>query len=75
MSQKGKGLKRKLDFKKKALRTYFLHIKESGKKGEISKLQKEILDQGMIYLQMRLPINIIFFTLKSVRQQKKTLQP
>jgi ribosomal protein S18 acetylase RimI-like enzyme len=59
MSQKGKGLKRKLDFKKKALRTYFLHIKESGKKGEISKLQKEILDQGMIYLQMRLPIDKI----------------
>ncbi len=59
MSQKGKSLKRKLDFKKKALRTYFLHIKESGKKGEISKLQKEILDQGMVYLQMRLPINKI----------------
>jgi len=59
MSQKGKGLKRKLDFKKKALRTYFLHIEESGKKGEISKTQKEILDQGMVYLQMRLPINKI----------------
>lgn len=59
MSQKGKSLKRKLDFKKKALRTYFLHVKESGKKGEISKIQKEILDQGMIYLQMRLPINKI----------------
>jgi len=59
MSQKGKSLKRKLDFKKKALRTYFLHVKESGKKGEISKIQKEILDQGMVYLQMRLPINKI----------------
>ena len=59
MSQKGKGLKRKLDLKKKALRTYFLHIEESGKKGEISKIQKEILDQGMVYLQMRLPINKI----------------
>jgi len=59
MSQKGKGLKRKLDFKKKALRTYFLHIEESSKKGEISKVQKEILDQGMVYLQMRLPINKI----------------
>ncbi len=59
MSQKGKGLKRKLDFKKKALRTYFLHVEESGKKGEISKIQKEILDQGMVYLQMRLPINRI----------------
>jgi hypothetical protein len=59
MSQKSKGLKRKLDFKKKALRTYFLHIEESGKKGEISKIQKEILDQGMVYLQMRLPIDKI----------------
>jgi len=59
MSQIGKGLKRKLDFKKKALRTYFLHVEESGKKDEISKIQKEILDQGMVYLQMRLPINKI----------------
>ena len=59
MSRKDKGLKRKLDFKKKALRTYFLHIEESDKKGEISKIQKEILDQGMVYLQMRLPINKI----------------
>ncbi|MBY8987396.1 MAG: GNAT family N-acetyltransferase [Candidatus Lokiarchaeota archaeon] len=59
MCAKKLGLGKKINFKKKALRTYFLHIEEDIQKGEVSKFQQEILDKGMEYLQMRLPINKI----------------
>jgi len=59
MCAKKLDLKKKFNLKKKALRTYFLHIEEDSKKGEVSKLQQEILDEGMVYLQMRLPVNKI----------------
>jgi len=59
MCAKKLELKKKLNLKKKALRTYFLHIEKDSKKGEVSKLQQEILDKGMVYLQMRLPVNKI----------------
>jgi len=59
MCAKKLDLKKKLNLKKKALRTYFLHIEKDTKKGEVSKLQQEILDKGMVYLQMRLPVNKI----------------
>ena len=59
MCAKKLDLRKKINFKKKALRTYFLHIEKDTQKGEISKLQQEILDKGMVYLQMRLPINKI----------------
>jgi len=59
MCAKKLELKKKLNLKKKALRTYFLHIEKDSKKGEVSKLQQEVIDKGMVYLQMRLPINKI----------------
>ncbi len=59
MCAKKLDLKKKFNLKKKALRTYFLHIEEDSKKGEVSKLQQEILDEGMVYLQMKLPVNKI----------------
>ena len=59
MCAKKLDLKKKLNLKKKTLRTYFLHIEEDSRKGEVSNLQQEILDEGMVYLQMRLTINKI----------------
>ncbi len=59
MCAKRVELRKKINLKKKALRTYFLHIEKDTKKGEVSELQKEILEKGMVYLQMRLPINKI----------------
>ncbi|MFX0047611.1 MAG: GNAT family N-acetyltransferase [Candidatus Hermodarchaeota archaeon] len=59
MCAKRLDLKKKLNLKKKTLRTYFLHIEKDSKKGEVSELQQEILDKGMEYLQMRLPIDKI----------------
>lgn len=59
MCAKKLDLKKKINLKKKALRTYFLHIEKDTHTGEVSNLQQEILDKGMVYLQMRLPINKI----------------
>jgi ribosomal protein S18 acetylase RimI-like enzyme len=59
MCAKRVELRKKINLKKKALRTYFLHIEKDTKKGEVSELQKEFLEKGMVYLQMRLPINKI----------------
>lgn len=59
MCAKRVELRKKINLKRKALRTYFLHIEKDTKKGEISELQKEILEEGMVYLQMRLPIDKI----------------
>ena len=49
-------IKKKLDLKKRALRSYFLHFEKDSGNGEITDQQKKILDNGMVYLQMRLPI-------------------
>ncbi|MFX0074470.1 MAG: GNAT family N-acetyltransferase [Candidatus Hermodarchaeota archaeon] len=59
MCAKKIDLRKKINLKSKALRTYFLHIEKDSQKGEVSELQKEILDKGMVYLQMRLPIDKI----------------
>jgi ribosomal protein S18 acetylase RimI-like enzyme len=59
MCAKKLELRKKINLKRKALRTYFLHIEKDTKKGEVSELQKEILEQGMVYLQMRLLIDKI----------------
>jgi ribosomal protein S18 acetylase RimI-like enzyme len=59
MCAKKLDLRKKINLKKKAIRTYFLHIEKDAKKGDVSELQKEILEEGMVYLQMRLPINKI----------------
>ncbi|NHJ21123.1 MAG: GNAT family N-acetyltransferase [Candidatus Lokiarchaeota archaeon] len=59
MCAKKLDLRKKINLKRKALRTYFLHIEEDSQKGEVSELQREILEEGMVYLQMRLPIDKI----------------
>ena len=59
MHKKKIDIKQKLNFKKKALRSYFLHIEKDSGKDNITDLQKQILNNGMVYLQMRLPIEKI----------------
>ncbi len=59
MSNKKLGLKKKFDLKKKTLRTLFLHIEKDSKKGILDESQKEILEKGMVYTQMKLPVDKI----------------
>ena len=59
MQGKKKDIKKKLSLKKRALRSYFLHIEKDSGKVRIPELQKQILNNGMVYLQMRLPIDKI----------------
>lgn len=50
---------KKFDLKKKALRKLFFRIEKHKKSGEISDLEQKILDEGMVYVQMRLPVDKI----------------
>lgn len=59
MHKKKIDIKQKLNLKKKALRSYFLHIEKDSGKNKITDLEKQILTNGMVYLQMRLPIEKI----------------
>jgi len=59
MSNKKLGFKKKFDLKKKTLRTLFLHIEKDSKKGILDESQKEILEKGMVYTQMKLPVDKI----------------
>ncbi|MFX0179850.1 MAG: GNAT family N-acetyltransferase [Candidatus Hodarchaeota archaeon] len=59
MSEKKKGFRRKIFLKKKFLRSLFLHIEKDKEKGTVSDLEREILDHGMVYVQMRLPVDKI----------------
>jgi len=63
-------IKQKLNLKKKALRSYFLHIEKDSGKDNISDLQKQILNNGMVYLQMRLPIEKITKEFENTLREK-----
>ncbi|MHA1479138.1 MAG: GNAT family N-acetyltransferase, partial [Promethearchaeota archaeon] len=56
--------------KKKALRSYFLHIEKDSGKDKITALQKQILNNGMVYLQMRLPIEKITKEFENTLREK-----
>ena len=51
--------KKKFELKKKTLRALFLHIEEDSKKGELNDEQRQIMEKGMVYTQMKLPVNKI----------------
>ncbi|MFX1494237.1 MAG: GNAT family N-acetyltransferase [Promethearchaeota archaeon] len=59
MSEKRKGFRRKIFLKKKFLRSLFLNIEKDKERGTVSDREREILDQGMVYVQMRLPVEKI----------------
>ena len=50
--------KSKIDFKKERIKDFFLLLK-SKKQDDLDEKEKEILQNGMIYIQMRLPIENI----------------
>jgi len=70
MHKKKIDIKQKLNFKKKALRSYFLHIEKDSGKDKITNLQKQILNNGMVYLQMRLPIEKITKEFENILRRK-----
>ncbi len=49
----------KLDLKKRRIREFFSTFKSKHKDKDISEIQKEVLQQGMIYTQVRLPVEKI----------------
>ncbi|MHA1782891.1 MAG: GNAT family N-acetyltransferase [Promethearchaeota archaeon] len=53
-----KSGKEKLNFKKKILRTLFIHVEKFRKEGKNGELSQE-LEEGLAYIQMRLPIKKI----------------
>ncbi len=63
-------IKKKLNLKKRALRSYFLHIEKDSGKDKITDLQKKILNNGMVYLQMRLPIEKITKEFENTLREK-----
>ena len=63
-------IKKKLNLKKRALRSYFLHIEKDSGKEKITDLQKQILNNGMVYLQMRLPIEKITKEFENTLKEK-----
>jgi len=70
MYKKKIDIKQKLNLKKKALRSYFLHIEKDSGKDKITNLQKQILNNGMVYLQMRLPIEKITKEFENILRRK-----
>jgi ribosomal protein S18 acetylase RimI-like enzyme len=70
MHKKKIDIKQKLNLKKKALRSYFLHIEKDSGKDKITALQKQILNNGMVYLQMRLPIEKITKEFENTLREK-----
>jgi ribosomal protein S18 acetylase RimI-like enzyme len=54
--------KKKIDFKnfkKKTLRSLFVYLEKDTKKDKLSENHREILDSGMKYIQMKLPVEKI----------------
>jgi len=70
MHKKKIDIKQKLNFKKKALRSYFLHIEKDSGKDKITALQKQILNNGMVYLQMRLSVEKITKEFENTLREK-----
>jgi ribosomal protein S18 acetylase RimI-like enzyme len=64
------SIKKKLNLKKRALRSYFLHLEEDSEEDKITNLQNQILDNGMVYLQMRLPIEKITTEFENTLKEK-----
>ncbi|MFW9999866.1 MAG: GNAT family N-acetyltransferase [Candidatus Hodarchaeota archaeon] len=60
MSQSNIERKRRLDLKKRKIRAFFLSIETKKKnKQEVDEVVEEIYQDGMVYIQMRLPVERI----------------
>lgn len=59
MPPQGIKFSKKVLLKRKFLRSLFLSIEKDKQKGTASDLEKQILEEGMVYFQMRLPVDKI----------------
>ena len=60
MSESHLNRKKKLDLKKRKIRAFFLSIETKKKKKiEVDKAAEELYQDGMVYIQMRLPVDKI----------------
>jgi len=59
MGPKKKKFSKKVFLKRKLLRSLFLSIEKDKQKGKASELETQILEEGMLYVQMRLPVDKI----------------
>ena len=71
MSSTKSGFKKKLDLKKRRIRAFFFTIEKKVKeKEEISKVAEELYRDGMVYIQMRLPVEKITESFESKLKDK-----
>ncbi|MCK4780313.1 MAG: hypothetical protein KAT57_09005, partial [Candidatus Lokiarchaeota archaeon] len=60
MSQSKLERKKRLNLKKRKIRAYFLSIETKKKhKVEVDKVAEELYQDGMVYIQMKLPVEKI----------------
>ncbi len=59
MSKTRKSFSKKIQLKRKLLKNVFLQIQKDKERGVISKSEEKLLQEGMVYKQMRLPVEKI----------------
>ncbi|MFW9785285.1 MAG: GNAT family N-acetyltransferase [Candidatus Heimdallarchaeota archaeon] len=70
MNPKETKFSKKVVLKRKFLRSLFLSIEKDKEKGKASDLEKQILEEGMVYVQMRLPVDKITKKFESQLKEK-----
>ena len=60
----------KLDLKKRRIREFFSTFKPKQKDKDTSEIQQEVLQKGMIYIQVRLPVEKITKDFEDSLKQK-----
>lgn len=70
MTPKETKFSKKVVLKRKFLRSLFLSIEKDKEKGKASDLEKQILEEGMVYVQMRLPVDKITKKFESQLKEK-----
>jgi ribosomal protein S18 acetylase RimI-like enzyme len=59
MAKKRKTFSKKIQLKRRLLQNVFLQIEKEKKEGTISESEEKLLNEGMVYKQMRLPVEKI----------------
>lgn len=70
MSQSKLERKKRLNLKKRKIRAYFLSIEKKKKhKVEVDKVAEELYQDGMVYIQMKLPVQKITNVQKNLKEK------
>jgi ribosomal protein S18 acetylase RimI-like enzyme len=70
MTKKKIDFSKKIQLKKRLLRNIFLQIEKEKKHGTISESEEKLLQEGMVYIQMRLPVERITPEFEKLMQEK-----